>query len=254
MISSRCAITGSAPSAPTSSSVMDRSLAIGCSASVASSTILVKSSCSLGEICSENSIRDSDRRSAIRRLIRSDSPAMISRKRGHEPVSSLAGPRMVSIKPDSAVSGVRNSWLALARKSDRARAARCTGVRSSSTTSVCSAPVGRETCARQVSSGPLSTSTETDSSPSPRPIRSIADRSAGERITVLARGLTRPSSRRIRSAASLNATIRLSPSTSKAGSGSARSSCTESSRRVTVAGACVRAVLRTGRKAADPTK
>jgi len=202
-------------------------------------------------MCSENSIRDRDSRSAMRRLIRSDSPAMMSRKRGHEPVSSFAGPRIVSIKPDRAVSGVRSSWLALARKSDRARAARRTGVRSSRTTSVCAEPVGRDTCARHVSSGPLSTSTDTVPSPPPCDIRSMADRRAGERITVLARGLVRPSRRRIMSAGSLNATMRLSSSTSKAGSGRARSNCAESSRRFSSGTGCGLASP-TGRKLEDP--
>ena len=179
---------------------------------------------------------------------------MMSRKRGHDPASSLAGPRIVSIKPDRAVSGVRNSWLALARKSDRACAALRTGVRSSSNTSVCAAPVGRETCARHISSGPLSTSTDTASSPFPSAIRSMAERSPGERMTALVRGLIRPSRRRIMSAGSLNATMRLSSSTSNAGNGKARSNCAESRWRFPSGadGAC--AAARTGRKLVDPTK
>lgn len=60
-------------------------------------------------------------------LIRS---CMIARKRSRAAGSSRAWPRSVSMKPVSEASGVRSSWLALARKSARVRSERRSSVSS----------------------------------------------------------------------------------------------------------------------------
>ena len=57
---------------------------------------------------------------------------MMSRKRSRACASSRAWPRSVSMKPETAASGVRNSWLALATKSARICSARLIAVRSCS--------------------------------------------------------------------------------------------------------------------------
>ena len=75
-------------------------------------------------------MRDSDNRSSISRAMRSACASMMSRKRSRAAASSRAGPCSVSINPDSAASGVRNSWLALATKSARISSTRRSGVRS----------------------------------------------------------------------------------------------------------------------------
>ena len=55
---------------------------------------------------------------------------MMPRKRSRAAGSSRAGPCSVSMKPVSAASGVRSSWLALATKSARISSTRRIGVRS----------------------------------------------------------------------------------------------------------------------------
>ena len=55
---------------------------------------------------------------------------MMRRKRSRALASSRAEPCKVSMKPDSAASGVRSSWLALATKSARISSTRRSGVRS----------------------------------------------------------------------------------------------------------------------------
>ena len=62
--------------------------------------------------------------------MRSACACMIGRKRSRAAGSSRAEPRSVSMKPDSAASGVRSSWLALATKSARISSTRRSGVRS----------------------------------------------------------------------------------------------------------------------------
>ncbi len=57
-------------------------------------------------------------------------PCMMARNLARATGSSLAVPCKVSMKPSSAASGVRNSWLALAMKSARISSTRRSGVRS----------------------------------------------------------------------------------------------------------------------------
>src|SRR5688500_14084906 len=57
--------------------------------------------------------------SSISRAMRVACVCMMPRNRSRARASSLAGPCSVSMKPDSAASGVRSSWLALATKSAR---------------------------------------------------------------------------------------------------------------------------------------
>ena len=73
-------------------------------------------------------MRDSDSRSSISRAMRVACARMMPRKRSRAAASSLAGPCSVSMKPDSAASGVRSSWLALATKSTRISSTRRSGV------------------------------------------------------------------------------------------------------------------------------
>ncbi len=75
-------------------------------------------------------MRDSDSRSSISRAMRVACPCMMARNFSRAARSSLAGPCKVSMKPSSAASGVRNSWLALAMKSARISSTRRSGVRS----------------------------------------------------------------------------------------------------------------------------
>ena len=81
-----------------------------------------------GRTWAESSTRDSDSKSSISRAIRIACVCMIPRKRSRALGSSLAGPCSVSMKPDSAANGVRNSWLALATKSARISSTRRNGV------------------------------------------------------------------------------------------------------------------------------
>ena len=81
-----------------------------------------------GRTWADNSTRDSDSRSSISRAIRVACVCMMPRKRSRALASSLAGPCSVSMKPDSAASGVRSSWLALATKSARISSTRRSGV------------------------------------------------------------------------------------------------------------------------------
>ena len=60
-----------------------------------------------------------DSKSLINRPMRSACSPMISRNFSRARASSLAGPRRVSMKPANEASGVFNSWLALATKSER---------------------------------------------------------------------------------------------------------------------------------------
>ena len=83
-----------------------------------------------GLTCALNSIRDSESRSSIKRAMRVACARMIPRKRVRAASSLRAGPCSVSMKPDNAASGVRNSWLALATKSARISSTRRSGVRS----------------------------------------------------------------------------------------------------------------------------
>ena len=75
-------------------------------------------------------MRLSDSKSSINRRMRCACACMISRNRPVASGSSRAGPRMVSMKPDSEVSGVLSSWLALATKSARIRSTRTIAVMS----------------------------------------------------------------------------------------------------------------------------
>ena len=75
-------------------------------------------------------MRDSDSRSSISRAMRVACPCMMARNLSRAARSFLAGPCNVSMKPSSAASGVRNSWLALAMKSARISSTRRSGVRS----------------------------------------------------------------------------------------------------------------------------
>ena len=61
---------------------------------------------------------------------------MMARKRPRACASSRAVPCSVSMKPESAASGVRSSWLALATKSARISSTRCSGVRSWNTSRI----------------------------------------------------------------------------------------------------------------------
>ena len=81
-----------------------------------------------GRTCAESSTRDSDNRSSISRAIRVACACMMPRNRSRALASSLAGPCSVSMKPDKAANGVRNSWLALATKSARISSTRRSGV------------------------------------------------------------------------------------------------------------------------------
>ena len=83
-----------------------------------------------GRRCALSSMRESDSRSSISRAMRVACACMIGRKRSRAAVSSRAEPCRVSMKPDSAASGVRSSWLALATKSARISSTRRSGVRS----------------------------------------------------------------------------------------------------------------------------
>ena len=67
-------------------------------------------------------------KSSISRAMRSAWTCMMSRKRSRAAASSRAGPCNVSMKPESAASGVRSSWLALATKSARISSTRRSGV------------------------------------------------------------------------------------------------------------------------------
>ena len=101
-----------------------------------------------GCICSVSSMRESDSRSSIRRAMRVACVFMMARKRSRAVTSSRAGPCSVSMKPESAASGVRSSWLALATKSTRISSTRRSGVRSCSTSSMSPAvPDSGATCA-----------------------------------------------------------------------------------------------------------
>ena len=62
--------------------------------------------------------------------MRPASTLMMSRNFSRASASSLAWPFKVSMKPETAASGVRSSWLALATKSARASSARLAAVRS----------------------------------------------------------------------------------------------------------------------------
>ena len=82
---------------------------------------------------------------------------MMARKRARACASSRAVPCSVSMKPDSAASGVRSSWLALATKSARISSTRCSGVRSWNTSRIEAAggasPSGRTCAMNQRSTG-----------------------------------------------------------------------------------------------------
>ena len=72
-------------------------------------------------------MRDSDSRSSISRAMRVACPCMMARNFSRAAGSSLAVPCSVSMKPSSAASGVRSSWLALAMKSARISSTRRSG-------------------------------------------------------------------------------------------------------------------------------
>ena len=112
-----------------------RSRASVCSPSTTWRTMPRSSTGLLGRRCALSSMRDSDSRSSISRAMRVACACMIDRNRVRAAGSSRAGPCRVSMKPDSAASGVRSSWLALATKSARISSTRRSGVRSSSVTS-----------------------------------------------------------------------------------------------------------------------
>ena len=86
--------------------------------------------CVSGRRWALSSMRESDSRSSIRRAMRVACACMMPRKRSRAAGSSRAGPCSVSMKPESAASGVRSSWLALATKSARISSTRRSGERS----------------------------------------------------------------------------------------------------------------------------
>ena len=107
-----------------------RSRASVCRLSATCRTMAPTSTCLSGRRCALSSMRESESRSSISRAMRSACACMIGRKRSRAAGSSRAEPRSVSMKPDSAASGVRSSWLALATKSARISSTRRSGVRS----------------------------------------------------------------------------------------------------------------------------
>ena len=107
-----------------------RSAAIRASASATSLAAAPRSQRPSGRMCSFSSMRDRDIRSSTRRAMRSAWTPMMPRNRSRACSSSRAWPRRVSMKPDREASGVRSSWLALARKSARIRSLRRTSVSS----------------------------------------------------------------------------------------------------------------------------
>ena len=101
-----------------------------------------------GRWCARSSIRDSDSRSSISRAMRQACACMMPRKRSRAAGSSRAGPCSVSMKPVSAASGVRSSWLTLATKSARISSTRRIGVRSCTVMTTMPARPGRRRQAR----------------------------------------------------------------------------------------------------------
>ena len=112
------------------STATSRSRASVCKPSATWRTIGTRSTGVSGRRCARSSMRDSDSRSSISRAMRQACACMMPRKRSRAAGSSRAGPCSVSMKPVSAASGVRSSWLTLATKSARISSTRRIGVRS----------------------------------------------------------------------------------------------------------------------------
>ena len=171
-------------------------------------------------------MRERESRSSTRRDIRLACSAMIERNRSRAALSSRAGPRSVSIKPNSVASGVRSSWLAFATKSCRMRSLRLVAVMSVKvTTAAAPSEVGGRSrpiwALRWRSTAPgRSTSTVRPSPPSST--ASVASSTAGTRS---AAPRSRPASLgpRRSTADGFALTMRRSVLISNSGSGSAES-------------------------------
>ena len=120
-----------------------RSFASVCSASTTCRTTDRRSTGLSGRKCALSSIRESESRSSISRAMRVACDSIILRKRARAAGSSRAEPFNVSMKPEKAASGVRNSWLALATKSARISSTRRKGDRSRNVRRKLPSPNGR---------------------------------------------------------------------------------------------------------------
>src|SRR5512132_3522879 len=189
-----------------------------------------RSTLSRGGTCSLISTRDSDMRSSTSRAMRCASACITPRNRSRAAASSLAGPRSVSMKPISAASGDRNSWLALATKSARLCSARLALVSSRSTSTTRGARGSSEAdrsaaCSMKVRASGTGTLTSCETENTPESTVSTAASTSGCRSES---ARSRPSSSipRTSRAGALTAMISRAPFSRITGSGScSRKAC-----------------------------